>query len=47
MSEKHAATEGQRMIDLLHVAAALESGAKTFVSFDQRQRMLAKASGLK
>ena len=47
LSEKHAATEGQRTIDLLHVALALESGAKTFLSFDQRQRKLAKAAGLK
>lgn len=47
LSEKHATTEGQRTIDLLHVALALESGAKTFLSFDQRQRKLAKAAGLK
>ena len=47
LSEKHAATEGQRTIDLLHVALALESGAKTFLSFDRRQRKLAKAAGLK
>jgi predicted nucleic acid-binding protein len=47
LSEKHAATEGQRTIDLLHVALALESGAKTFLSFDMRQRKLAKSAGLK
>jgi predicted nucleic acid-binding protein len=47
LSEKYAATEGQRTIDLLHVALALESGAKTFLSFDARQRKLAKAAGLK
>jgi len=47
LSEKHAATEGQRTIDLLHVAVALECGAKTFLSFDSRQRKLAKAAGLK
>ncbi len=47
LSEKHAATEGQRTIDLLHVALALESGAKIFLSFDARQRKLAKAAGLK
>ena len=47
LSEKHAATGGQRTIDLLHVAIALESGAKTFLSFDQRQRKLAKVVGLK
>jgi predicted nucleic acid-binding protein len=47
LSEKHAATEGQRTIDLLHVALALECGAKTFLTFDARQRKLAKAAGLK
>jgi len=47
LSDQHAAIEGQRTIDLLHVALALESGAKTFLSFDQRQRKLAKAAGLK
>ncbi len=47
LSEKHAATDGQRTIDLLHVALALECGAKTFLSFDVRQRKLTKAAGLK
>jgi predicted nucleic acid-binding protein len=47
LSEKHAAREGQRTIDLLHVAIALECGAKTFLSFDNRQRKLAQAAGLK
>lgn len=47
LSEKHASTEGQRTIDLLHIAIALECGAKTFLSFDVRQRKLAKAVGLK
>ena len=47
LSEKHAATDGQRTIDLLHVALALESGAQIFLSFDKRQRRLAKAAGLK
>jgi predicted nucleic acid-binding protein len=47
LSEKHAATHGVRTIDLLHVAIALECGAKTFLSFDTRQRKLAKAAGLK
>lgn len=47
LSEKHAATEDQRTIDLLHVALALECGAKTFLTFDTRQRKLAKAAGLK
>ena len=47
LSEKHAATDGQRTIDLLHVAIALECGAQIFLSFDKRQRRLAKAAGLK
>jgi len=46
LSEKHMAKHGQRTIDLLHVAAASESGAKSFLSFDLRQRGLAKAAGL-
>lgn len=47
LSEKHAAADGQRTIDLLHVAIALESSAQIFLSFDKRQRRLAKAAGLK
>ena len=47
LSERHAAREGQRAIDLLHVAIALECGAKSFLSFDRRQRKLAAAAGLK
>jgi predicted nucleic acid-binding protein len=46
LSEKHAEREGQRTIDLLHVAIALEGGAERFLSFDKRQRKLAKAAGL-
>jgi predicted nucleic acid-binding protein len=46
LSEKHASTNGQRTIDLLHVAFALECDAKTFLSFNNRQRGLAAAAGL-
>jgi predicted nucleic acid-binding protein len=46
LSEKHSGKQGQRTIDLLHVALALECGAKTFLSFDRRQRSLAKAANL-
>ena len=46
LSEKHMVKNGQRTIDLLHVAAALESGNRLFLSFDQRQAGLAKAAGL-
>jgi predicted nucleic acid-binding protein len=47
LSEKYARREGQRTIDLLHVAIALGCEAKAFLSFDQRQRRLAKAAGFK
>jgi predicted nucleic acid-binding protein len=46
LSDKHTTKNGQRTIDLLHVAIALECGAKTFLSFDNRQRKLAHAAGL-
>ena len=46
LSEQHASQAGQRTIDLLHVAAALESDVKIFLSFDIRQRKLAAAAGL-
>ena len=46
LSEKHASNEGQRAIDLLHVAIALECGAQRFLTFDKRQRKLAKVAGL-
>ena len=46
LSQTHATREGQRTIDLLHVAIALEVRAKTFLSFDNRQRKLARAAGL-
>lgn len=46
LSEKHAGRKGQRTIDLLHVAIALECGSEMFLSFDQRQRKLAQAAGL-
>ncbi len=39
-------TLGNRAADILHVAIALESGAKTFLSFDAAQRALARAGGL-
>lgn len=41
------ATVGTRVIDLLHVAAALELGAGAFFSFDERQRKLAGSQRLK
>ncbi len=38
---------GCRSLDLLHVACALAVGAKTFLTFDDRQRQLAQQAGLK
>jgi len=46
LSETHATREGQRTIDLLHVAIALEARTRTFLSFDNRQRKLARVAGL-
>ena len=47
LSEEHSPRAGQRTIDLLHVAIALQCGATTFLSFDERQRKLARAAGLR
>jgi predicted nucleic acid-binding protein len=38
---------GCRSADLFHVATALELGFKEFLSFDEKQRHLARATGLK
>ena len=46
LSEKHSAKLGTRSLDLLHVAAALESGCKRFASLDARQRECAKLEKL-
>jgi predicted nucleic acid-binding protein len=37
---------GVRAADLLHIAAAVELGAKTFYTFDQRQHQAAQTVGL-
>ncbi|MCX6960224.1 MAG: type II toxin-antitoxin system VapC family toxin [Verrucomicrobia bacterium] len=47
LSGKHSAVIGSRSLDLLHVAAAMESGATHFASLDDRQRKVASLSGLK
>ena len=46
LSEKHSAKLGTRSLDLLHVAAALESGCKRFASLDARQRECARLETL-
>jgi predicted nucleic acid-binding protein len=37
---------GVRAVDLLHIAAAFELGARTLYTFDQRQRQAALATGM-
>lgn len=43
----HTAVIGNRTLDTLHVAAALELKSNRFWTFDERQAKLAKAVGLK
>lgn len=43
---RHTGKGGNRGLDILHVATALELGAKEFLTFDARQTVLAKAVGL-
>jgi predicted nucleic acid-binding protein len=45
LSRAHTEDEGHRLLDILHVAAALKTGAAEFLSFDKRQRELAVAEG--
>ncbi len=46
LSAAHTEQLGTRAADILHVAAALITGAEGFLSFDKRQRALASAAGL-
>jgi predicted nucleic acid-binding protein len=46
LSRKITPAVGVRAADLLHIAAALELGAKTLYTFDQRQHQAAQAAGL-
>lgn len=47
LSRKHTGTLGCRTLDVLHVASALELGLPRFLTFDARQRALARAAGLR
>jgi predicted nucleic acid-binding protein len=47
LSELHSSTTGTRSLDVLHIAAAKSARAGEFISFDGRQRLLARAAGLK
>jgi predicted nucleic acid-binding protein len=47
LSQTHTPKLGTRSSDVLHVACALELKSRYFLTFDQRQRMLASAVGFK
>lgn len=47
LSRKHTGALGCRTLDVLHVASALELGLPRFLTFDARQRGLARAVGLR
>jgi len=46
LSTAHTLAGGHRSFDILHVAAALQLGASTFLTFDNNQRRLAEAEDL-
>ena len=46
LSELHTDAGGHRSMDILHVATAIELGAKAFLTFDANQKKLAEAEGL-
>lgn len=46
LAEHHTSSLGVRTLDLLHVATAVMFGVTDFLSFDHRQRDVAKALGL-
>jgi len=47
LSVQHTARTGHRTLDILHVATAVHLRAAEFLTFDQRQKSLARAAGLK
>ncbi|MEW6687713.1 MAG: type II toxin-antitoxin system VapC family toxin [Pseudomonadota bacterium] len=47
LSRKHTPLLGCRTLDVLHVACALELGLRRFLTFDERQRQLARSAGLR
>ena len=47
LSARHTQRIGCRSLDILHVAAALELGATRLLTFDDRQRRLARRAGLR
>ena len=47
LSAGHSESLGTRSLDILHVASAVVLGARDFLTFDNRQGQLAKATGLR
>ncbi len=47
LAKRHTARHGARSLDILHVATAVSLGAEAFLTFDIRQRKLARAEGLR
>jgi predicted nucleic acid-binding protein len=47
LSRKHTSELGSRMLDVLHVASAIELAAGTMITYDKRQAELATTAGLK
>jgi predicted nucleic acid-binding protein len=47
LARRYASQIGMRTLDTLHVACALELRAERFWTFDERQKKLARAQGLK
>ena len=47
LSSQNTSKSGYRAFDILHVATALELGAKELLTFDVRQGEMAKVAGLK
>ncbi len=47
LSKRHTSAGGHRSFDILHVATALVLEAEEFLTFDERQRKLARAEGMK
>lgn len=46
LSVRYTVQDGNRTVDIIHVAAALHLGAREFLTFDAKQAALAKNEGL-
>jgi hypothetical protein len=47
LSREHTPALGTRTLDVLHLASALVLGSRRFVTYDERQAVLARAVGLR